>query len=154
MRYFNPLSPHGERLLLFVPSSFLSKISIHSPRMGRDLVWCQLMNTSRLFQSTLPAWGETLNISRLYNSCWISIHSPRMGRDYMGWVKFTNYKNFNPLSPHGERLTSTGWTIKPSTFQSTLPAWGETWQSWISSRLCRISIHSPRMGRDVYPKQL
>ena len=36
-----------------------SKISIHSPRAGRDrLVNAPIVSLS-LFQSTLPAWGET-----------------------------------------------------------------------------------------------
>ena len=33
-------------------------------------------------------------------------------------------------------------------FQSTLPAWGETGYKIKSVRIQRISIHSPRMGRD------
>ena len=33
-------------------------------------------------------------------------------------------------------------------FQSTLPAWGETWLRRMPSTSARISIHSPRMGRD------
>ena len=58
-QYFNPLSPHGERLLIVSP-----------PHAGGR------------FQSTLPAWGET---DIVFDGDWhydeISIHSPRMGRD-------------------------------------------------------------------------
>ena len=35
-RYFNPLSPHGERHGLAQGLELLGQISIHSPRMGRD----------------------------------------------------------------------------------------------------------------------
>ncbi len=56
---FNPLSPHGER---------------H--------VYIALIGYNLLFQSTLPAWGETTMFSATRN--------------------IPNY--FNPLSPHGERL--------------------------------------------------
>ena len=102
---FNPLSPHGER---------------HRPWPG--------IRPPRPFQSTLPAWGETLRVLRCIGGIF----------------------HFNPLSPHGER-PARRWASPPSgIFQSTLPAWGET-----EGRLCdkpkdNISIHSPRMGRD-YP---
>ena len=56
--YFNPLSPHGERLV--------------AP---------QVENFGVIFQSTLPAWGETHRIAHFKNALFISIHSPRMGRD-------------------------------------------------------------------------
>ena len=101
--HFNPLSPHGERLTVSTAPPQSSPISIHSPRMGRDpsgilAVYfmanfnplsphgerrfdgnvCRLF---RVFQSTLPAWGETILDISLYKFDVISIHSPRMGRD-------------------------------------------------------------------------
>ena len=33
----------------------------------------------------------------------ISIHSPRMGRDLKAYFDVEEFRNFNPLSPHGER---------------------------------------------------
>ena len=63
------------------PSAGGGKISIHSPRMGRD----RLSEINRLldskFQSTLPAWGETTAMETAIAAQDISIHSPRMGRD-------------------------------------------------------------------------
>ena len=78
-------------------------ISIHSPRMGRDLAVGKIAAEEIQFQSTLPAWGETCRSSPDFSSAafqstlpaWgetcfapvglhgllISIHSPRMGRD-------------------------------------------------------------------------
>ena len=80
--YFNPLSPHGER---------------------RELL--QQAADKLLFQSTLPAWGETRPpLLPPWPCCAISIHSPRMGRD--------------------RRIQHAG--IAQRAFQSTLPAWGET----------------------------
>ena len=58
---FNPLSPHGERLL---------KRLIIIPELWK-------------FQSTLPAWGETIGLVLITSKMYISIHSPRMGRDQM-----------------------------------------------------------------------
>ena len=101
-----------------------------------------------IFQSTLPAWGET-KPGKLHGAEEsISIHSPRMGRDRTIRRIIRPGKNFNPLSPHGERrdvglaielmvdfnplsphgerhaTTESKMTLLQ--FQSTLPAWGET----------------------------
>ena len=76
-RYFNPLSPHGERQ--------------DGPK-DRQRVCA--------FQSTLPAWGETQkNIDEL-NAKDISIHSPRMGRD--SWPLPLNFSLF--ISIHSPRM--------------------------------------------------
>ena len=56
-----------------------------------------------IFQSTLPAWGETPLDLRLYPRRVISIHSPRMGRDLLRLLGRDLGVDFNPLSPHGER---------------------------------------------------
>ncbi len=81
LQYFNPLSPHGERHYRGYNNLITGDISIHSPRMGRDvsiaaLAWCHVQ-----FQSTLPAWGETRPRKKDISDTMISIHSPRMGRD-------------------------------------------------------------------------
>ena len=100
------------------------------------------------FQSTLPAWGETR--SRLLSAfpAAISIHSPRMGRDRTLPAARTGRTDFNPLSPHGERLPRAENPSPSPQFQSTLPAWGETRPPAATGRFGLISIHSPRMGRD------
>ena len=101
------------------------------------------------FQSTLPAWGETYynNYSALVGR--ISIHSPRMGRDRADTLGAGHDPHFNPLSPHGERpKLATFWGASRQ-FQSTLPAWGETISDGAYKHCEAISIHSPRMGRDV-----
>ena len=36
IKYFNPRSPHGERLILRGMLAFFDVISIHAPRMGSD----------------------------------------------------------------------------------------------------------------------
>ena len=168
---FNPLSPHGERPTSrrwpMPPRLFQSTlpawgetpirshprtdggISIHSPRMGRDLHGLPVQQAPWEFQSTLPAWGETLRVRDGTAAALISIHSPRMGRDQKapnggsrpGAISIhsprmgrdhgqkrcgLDREDFNPLSPHGER-------------------------PWIAAGPCLrsiISIHSPRMGRD------
>ena len=82
----------------------------------------------------------------------ISTHSPRMGRDHCRTLRTSIMQNFNPLSPYGERLSSsiridcelmisthsprmgrdkTSFLKKPlyHQFQPTLPVWGETTSS-------------------------
>ena len=79
-------------------------ISIHPPRVGRDL-WAQYKTEIKdLFQSTLPVWGGT-------------------GRRY-GAVVRDFY--FNPPSPCGEGLRHLFLLVGPRIFQSTLPVWGGT----------------------------
>ena len=78
------------------------------------------------FQSTLPARGATRISAGLLSSA----------------------QNFNPRSPHGERLATYWETLKESTFQSTLPARGATTQLFLASCVDFISIHAPRTGSD------
>ena len=103
-RYFNPRSPHGERLRADAKAAtmptfqstlpargatrwtrwtrrFLS-ISIHAPRTGSDADGCAQGDSARS----------------------ISIHAPRTGSDgVIGHKRFSQI-DFNPRSPHGERL--------------------------------------------------
>ena len=126
------------------------QISIHSPRMGRDRVLFLPGKRRGRFQSTLPAWGETYAVGARVRYGGISIHSPRMGRD--GILRFLRRRiqrfqstlpawgetraaaprrrrrNFNPLSPHGERRRTMQQNYETERFQSTLPAWGETFE--------------------------
>ena len=141
-------SPRMGRDRVCIRLEMLNNISIHSPRMGRDfgnICFCnvpQYFNplsphgerpvrgplrwTWPRFQSTLPAWGETVQTVRNRKHQAISIHSPRMGRDAAPVVHGRWIPNFNPLSPHGERLETGGTAGTADRFQSTLPAWGET----------------------------
>ena len=61
------------------------------------------------------------------NSGRISIHSPHTGRDIPFFYFFSNFfGDFNPLSPHGERLLLYSCQTRAKKFQSTLPTRGET----------------------------
>ena len=68
-----------------------------------------------IFQSTLPARGATEN----------------------DVLRFRTLYNFNPRSPHGERLTRSGSSMPPKQFQSTLPARGATRGAVCNGILCR-----------------
>mgnify|MGYP006954366167 CR=1 FL=1 len=81
----------------------------------------------------------------------ISIHSPRMGRD----CPRRNLWERHGISIHSPRM---GRDATPALrgryrrFQSTLPAWGETFDPRFYRCGLLISIHSPRMGRDRFGK--
>ena len=79
-----------------------------------------------VFQSTLPVWGATADLAKLYNMSNISIHAPRVGSDVVLSTQSCLATNFNPRSPCGERQV---WGVTLHTillFQSTLPVWGAT----------------------------
>ena len=149
--HFNPLSPHGERRSIrrsrtssspfqstlpawgetgnmggrAVSSGFQSTLPAWGETVGR---WW-ILSRYIVFQSTLPAWGETVT-----EAACAAIHghfnplSPH-GERPLARFHFSPIIDFNPLSPRGERhsLSASGQTNP--LFQSTLPAWGETFLS-------------------------
>ncbi len=82
----------------------VSKISIHAPHAGSDVVFGATNLASRIFQSTLPMRGATLLCA---SSCRVLC-------------------DFNPRSPCGERLYEAVTEVSDSLFQSTLPMRGAT----------------------------
>ena len=124
-------------------------ISIHAPRVGRDV-------------SVL-----TTGLSIVA----ISIHAPRVGRDAPTRRPFDRCgRYFNPRAPCGARLVIGHCRALAAKFQSTRPVWGATGLALCFATLSRfqstrpvwgatlpiirgsvslsISIHAPRVGRD------
>ncbi len=145
---FNPLSPHGERPSLTKDERAQLIFQSTLPAWGETGGGVCRRPPAAVFQSTLPAWGETQSDIETYVATLISIHSPRMGRDPPGGDPAEDTRNFNPLSPHGERHGPPVPLGPGDEFQSTLPAWGETRIHVRPLLEDVISIHSPRMGRD------
>ena len=120
---FNPLSPHGERHTDSVPPA-----------------------ATKIFQSTLPAWGETRPHQRLRKPRTISIHSPRMGRDRM----FNFNKWGHRISIHSPRMGRDRQVLflvrLAAQFQSTLPAWGETYFFTKSAKRIAFQSTLPAWG--------
>ena len=75
-------SPRVGRDMLTMLPIVTAYISIHSPRVGRDDNTYRIKEDAEKFQSTLPVWGETYNAS----------------------IIIPGFTDFNPLSPCGERL--------------------------------------------------
>ena len=150
--------------------SVASRISIHSPRMGRDRYLRGHAERTAGFQSTLPAWGETIvgywavltvkfqstlpawgetgifeSLDEFYS---ISIHSPRMGRDGRRGQVHGNYALFQSTLPAWGETQPAGLVLLFVKFQSTLPAWGETHPLQMLSHFVRnfnpLSPHGER----------
>ena len=85
---FNPRAPCGARLLQVDLPLLLVGISIHAPRVGRDL------------------YEECLK--RLVD---ISIHAPRVGRDLVRQHLLSEEEHFNPRAPCGARQAI--WCFTP-----------------------------------------
>ena len=151
-QHFNPRSPCGERRLHHpttpVSNSFqstlpvwgatiwrqpmlneLSKISIHAPRVGSDI----------LILCIIP--------HRI-----ISIHAPRVGSDGTSCKRCAGNADFNPRSPCGERhhLLS----CLPPVFYISIHAPRVGSDICVAGCCPRstISIHAPRVGSD--PRQV
>ena len=123
---FNPRAPCGARRDRRCGDHARADISIHAPRVGRDVQILGRVVELRAFQSTRPVWGATdIKCARLMVLP-ISIHAPRVGRDHAPPACRSPLRYFNPRAPCGARLK------EPFT---------------VSSRGI-ISIHAPRVGRD------
>ena len=126
--YFNPRSPHGER-----PMKMLKPYT-----------------KMRLFQSTLPARGATNPDADLQAQKEISIHAPRTGSDWKSSSARRIQKNFNPRSPHGERLARLWVQLSARSISIHAPRTGSDRNTiWIFSYDFIISIHAPRTGSDI-----
>ena len=123
---FNPLSPHGERLLRDGHLGIGGDISIHSPHTGRDANYA-IMTVIEM----------------------ISIHSPHTGRDGIPADDGTGRDGFQSTLPTRGETPLSYRSGKRGVFQSTLPTRGET--SGLRPASCSddISIHSPHTGRDA-----
>ena len=91
------------------------------PRMHRQL------SLPSIFQSTRPVWGAT---RLLFSPLLLS-------------------SDFNPRAPCGARLRHRASTITAVRFQSTRPVWGATFSHMEYGEIGYISIHAPRVGRDL-----
>ena len=145
---FNPRAPCGARQDYVTRKEFDELISIHAPRVGRDLSTGCATTPSRnfnprapcgarppvtftgeanaQFQSTRPVWGATRPAVRPAQRSPISIHAPRVGRDAAWMVLIPHGQNFNPRAPCGARRGHGRETVRRVIFQSTRPVWGAT----------------------------
>ena len=128
-QHFNPPSPYGEGHCVRAGVCKRQYFNPPSP-CGEGPIPFQRCGAYLEFQSTLPVWGGT---SKLIG---ITSHSPY----------------FNPPSPCGEGLPSVCCWLVFLYFNPPSPC-GEGRQSlWRGPQDFWISIHPPRVGRDVLQK--
>ena len=124
-RNFNPRSPHGERLVTR-PTKCTRCISIHAPRTGSDA-----------------------NLQLVAAQHIISIHAPRTGSDGRISSERCVEHDFNPRSPHGERLQCWWFWLRSSDFNPRSPHGERLRGGFLRRCLVTISIHAPRTGSDA-----
>ena len=78
----------------------------------------------------------------------ISIHAPLTGSDIKPYTLRCNFCDFNPRSPHRERLGDIVVMHSEDEFQSTLPSQGATIYTVSINAASIISIHAPLTGSD------
>ena len=103
--YFNPLPPHGGRQCVPARSNQREQISIHSLRMEGDILYHKCERLSIISIHSLRMEGDLPHDHNLTISSEISIHSLRMEGDIQLTAKGVVLWYFNPLPPHGGRLS-------------------------------------------------
>ena len=116
--------------------------------MGRDTTSTRCAAPSANFNPLSPHGERRNRRPAPADSCHFNPLSPHGERPILHLASPFLFCNFNPLSPHGERHIKIVYVWDGYSFQSTLPAWGETALIDALKMQPIISIHSPRMGRD------
>ena len=124
--YFNPRSPHRERLPGSNILHIANDISIHAPLTGSDTGEYIVKQETEQFQSTLPSQGATDRFEK------------RLGADV--------FQSTLPSQGATYRLAT---TATESSFQSTLPSQGATIVCNNCDTVAHISIHAPLTGSDT-----
>ncbi len=125
-------------------------ISIHPPRAGRDEITVPLAPITKKFQSTRPVRGGTRKSSSLVPHR--TFQSTRPVRGGTLWKVTVNEFgwNFNPPAPCGAGQHGFDYLRDAKQFQSTRPVRGGTPVRDRQNAVCKISIHPPRAGRDMF----
>ena len=126
-RYFNPRAPCGARQSLLYKYPLHEGISIHAPRVGRDLQCFRRKVRQVQFQSTRPVWGAT-NMA-------------------MAGADLSVFQSTRPVWGATNAMISKGITAKISIHAPRVGRDGDCVRSTLDRT--RISIHAPRVGRDI-----
>ena len=146
-------------------------VSIHAPRVGRDSGKTRTRQRKRsfnprapcgarraaacgvqyilVFQSTRPVWGATVRPLVGSRTTIVSIHAPRVGRDDLVSGKEKPDWMFQSTRPVWGATFFRCPAGIAAMFQSTRPVWGATTRRSGFRDGCIVSIHAPRVGRDL-----
>ena len=150
-RYFNPRAPCGARQAFVSTGAQDLKISIHAPRVGRDVqqaltAFCRYhisIHAPRVGRDWEAHCGQRTGAG-------ISIHAPRVGRDSSNPITTETQK----ISIHAPRV---GRDARPPCppypagpyFNPRAPCGARPGFPDHAKTVKGISIHAPRVGRDM-----
>ena len=124
-QHFNPRAPCGARHCVHMPDVQRQHFNPRAP-CGARLHGADRLLLQQIFQSTRPVWGATDVLS---------ISSPS-----------TSFQSTRPVWGATDLHSIGGGVME---FQSTRPVWGATMTPRCMYMRLWISIHAPRVGRDV-----
>ena len=173
-RHFNPRSPHGERRFSRFLPRFAVIISIHAPRTGSDHPALRRASESLPISIHAPRTGSDDGSRRHFekrgNFNPRSPHGERRA-DVKLTLKQCSFQSTLPARGATDRvelkdraflfqstLPARGATLELlktavyQSFQSTLPARGATRGREANTKAMLISIHAPRTGSDLTPR--
>ena len=169
-RYFNPRSPHRERLVTAAESGRKRDFNPRSPHRERRKL-SKVTVTAYYFNPRSPH-RERPSVIHTPATFLLDFNprSPHRERQKKGEIVSEHFYNFNPRSPHRERLRKVfvkykfnhfnprsphrerRWRAEchsgTTQFQSTLPSQGATASHSQSMQTLQISIHAPLTGSD------
>ena len=123
----------------------LLEVSIHAPRVGRDVGKATLQNIGA-FQFTRPAWGATETVEDPPAKKGFNSRAPRGARHDV-ILKLSNKDCFNSRAPRGARPESRWMISARASFNSRAPR-GARLVGAVVRWQPGVSIHAPRVGRD------
>ena len=167
---FNPRAPCGARphfALMYAQSStfqstrpvwgatvawrctrFLTRVSIHAPRVGRDIDIPQGGEEDKMFQSTRPMRGATGKLHRHTGSNFMFQSTRPMRGATISSKDEPALLMFQSTRPMRGATVASSTRCAGQKFQSTRPVWGATSDDTMARRYPHVSIHAPRVGRD------
>ena len=147
--YFNPRSPHGERLEVSCTrprfDGYFNPRSPHGERQGYGFSNYR----NRHISTHAPRTGSDGSIGESIERASISTHAPRTGSDTRTRARICGRSNFNPRSPHGERRNFPMCSRFLPNFNPRSPHGERLAPSVDLLRTCPISTHAPRTGSDA-----
>ena len=147
--YFNPRSPHGERLFTAALDILNRIFQSTLPARGATFLRNGRGFPATLFQSTLPARGATPRVCIRFQPCAFQSTLPARGA--------TRRQKLDdlppPISIHAPRtgsdLRSTGGTVRTWWISIHAPRTGSDRAERSQRQHSSISIHAPRTGSDT-----
>ena len=146
---FNPRAPCGARRRHRVGKRPERDISIHAPRVGRDVTDISAGKARSHFNPRAPCGARHTSSCRFPSSSHNFNPRAPCGARRLMLSNVVVWWYFNPRAPCGARPGIMVSYRPKLRFQSTRPVWGATKAARQYPFPFIISIHAPRVGRDL-----